>query len=393
MPETFPQSPRLAFSHEVVDSRPPSRELVFCHATDLTGNGRPDVIVGGKGMRDNLWINGQGTRFPNYPRLLKETLGIGLANVFWYENPGWERHLITDTRRLEVGSALGDIDGDGRLDLVAGQTVHQSDVYWYEQPDDPREPWTEHCITDAYEMYHDIRVADVDDDGDPEVVGLSHKSETVFYYDIPADPTQEPWPDSHRHEIATDIEVEGAEVVDIDGDGRTELLEGTNIYHRPPPGEAAWRREQVVTGWDDVRIAVADLDDDGDLEIVYAEGDSPVHGTHMGRVAWVDPPDWDLHVLRDDLFCPHSLQITDFTGDGRPDIYVGEQGMGEHDTPRQFIFQNLGDGEFEEHVIAEGIPVHEAKAVDLTGDGRPDVVGKPHHPQRRVDVWYNETDW
>jgi hypothetical protein len=29
---------------------------------------------------------------------------------------------------------------------------------------------------------------------------------------------------------------------------------------------------------------------------------------------------------------------------------------------------------------------------DLTGDGRPDIVGKPYHPESHIDIWYNQLE-
>jgi NAD(P)-dependent dehydrogenase (short-subunit alcohol dehydrogenase family) len=138
------------------------------------------------------------------------------------------------------------------------------------------------------------------------------------------------------------------------------------------------------------RVAVADLDGDGDLEVVFSEGDSPTYGSHPGRVAWFDPPDWEPTFLREDLFCPHSLQVADFSGNGWPDIYVAEMGLGTNDASQHILFLNQGEGEFEERVIATGVETHEAKAADLTGTGVPDIVGKSYTPDHHVDVWHNE---
>ncbi len=379
------------FTHQRIDERPPCTKLGFCLTTDLTGNGRDDVIVGGAGEgfpgKGLVW---KAEQYGVPTGALRSAIGIGESNLFWYENPGFERHEISFTPALDVGGAVGDITGTGGPNIVAGQGINNTDLYWFEPGADPREPWARYRITDRFEKYHDVTVADVDDDGEPEVVGLSQESETVFYYDVPEAPRQSPWGAEHLHIVDEGRELEGVAVVDIDGDGRTELVAGPNVYHRDPGAETGWRREAIVDGWDNTRVAVADVDDDGDLEVVLSEGDSPHLGTHPGRVAWFDPPDWDQHLIADGLFCPHSLAVEDFTGDGRPDIYVAEMGLGKHSDPRHFVFYNRG-GEFERETVATGIETHEAKVVDLTGSGRPDVVGKSYGPDHHVDVWFNRT--
>jgi hypothetical protein len=381
----------MNFRHERIDADPPSVKLGFCETADLTGNGRPDVIIGGAGApfpgRSIVHrIERQGV--PTFPGV-RTRLGLDDTTVFWYENPGWERHEVVSVPNLDVGATLCDITGTGRPNVLAGQGIHNTDVYWFELPDDPRERWTPHLLTDAFEKYHDLAAGDVDGDGEPEIVGLSQGAETLFYYDIPDDPFRSPWPDRNGHVIDDRIDAEGLSIVDIDGDGVTEIVAGTSLYHRED-GTDDWRRERVVADWDRTRVAVADLDRDGEREIVYSEGDSPHLGTHPGRVAWFDPPGWEPTILEDGLFCPHSLQVADFDRDGHPDVYVAEMGLGKNETPRHLLFRNGGDGTFTRETVATGIETHEAKAVDLTGNGRPDVVGKSYGPDHHVDVWFNE---
>jgi hypothetical protein len=372
--------------HQRIDDRPPAGQMSFCLPTDLTGNGRPDVLVGALGGKYPFDIPVLDKRI--YLRKLpvtRQAIEQLEWNVFWYENPGWERHDVAKAPELSVGGALGDIDGDGKVDLVAGQNLGQHNLWWFEQPADPRDSWTRRTITDDFEKYHDVAVEDVDDDGELEVLALSQESETVFYYDIPADPRREPWPVANRHVVADGLNVEGVQVGDLDGDGRTEIIAGTNVFHRTDDG--TWDREVVAQGWDWTRIVAADVDGDGVDELVVTEGDLPYQGDRRARLGIFEQPSWDVTILADDLSNPHSLQVADLNDDGFPDIFVAEMGLESGHDPRQFVFWNRDDGSFEREVIGSGVPTHEAKLADLDNDGVLDIVGKAY-AHRHVDAWF-----
>ena len=361
----------MTFRHERIDASPPNTEHMICLSTDFTGNGRDDVIVGARS---------------------------GEPSMYWYENPGWARHDIVDVPGLEAGGAFADITGNGRLDILAGGHYGQHEAYWFEQPADPRDEWSVHTICSDYHKYHDQAFADVDDDGEPEVVLLSQYSEVMCYYDVPDDPRGGPWPRRNRTVIdAGQGDVEGIQVMDLDHDGKTELVLGRNIYHRQDADGREWERERIAPAWEDerVRVVVSDLDDDGDYEIILAECELPALGArhdiyHDARLGICGTPDWTPDVLRDDLHCPHSLLVADFTGTGTLDIFAAESDYGGHERPRHFLFENDGNGTFETHLVFEGVGTHQAQLADLTGDGTPDIVGKNDTDPGHIDVWYNE---
>ena len=340
---------KLDFRHEVIDADPPGAEHDITLIGDIDGDGRNEIVIGGKEGRPSL---------------------------FWYANGSWARHDMVDAPDLEAGGVLWDLTGTGRPDVIAGTQLGARELYWFENPADPTSPWPVRVIENRFEKYHDQAVGDVDGDGEPELVFLSQKAGVLAYYDLPPDPRVEPWPQERFHLIAEGTgDTEGLWIGDIDADGRNEILAGTCIYRRGGRGE--WSCEPFVSGYRMTRLAVADLNADGALDVVIAEGES-----RPGRLAVCWGRDRRVEVLRTDLFHPHSLEIADFDGDGRGDIFVAEMGLGENPDPRMFVFRNLGGGRFEPVVISRGVPTHEAKVGD--------IVGKPYHPERHIDVWFNQ---
>ena len=314
---------------------------------------------------------------------------VGAGNLVWYEWPDWRRHTI-GTANLEAGGVTLDLTGNGLPDLVAGRPQWRpedpgKELYWFENSGDGEVEWTRRLITDEFHKYHDQCVGDIDGDGLPELIFCSQVSGVLGYYKIPPNPREEPWDRQYLHIIAEDLEVEGLALADLDDDGEMELVAGPNWFKRE---EGRWLRNVIASDYRLTRVQVVSLSEAGKLDVVLCEGES-----EPGRLAIASGfPDWRIKVIADDLFHPHSLECADFTGNGSMDIFVGEMGLGKNPGARILVYENLGNGRFAPNLVDSGKPTHEAKLGDFGNTGRISIVGKPYNPGRHVEMWINEPE-
>jgi len=305
------------------------------------------------------------------------------GKMWWFEYAGperWIQHDMGSGARTDVGGCAFDIDGDGWIDQVSGTA-------WYRNTGKPR--------TQAFERYdngaiscHDNVAADIDGDGKLDVVACSNdkKHVLVAWYGIPDDP-RDKW---IEHKVGKGIHggVDPRGVGDVDADGDNDIVRGDVWFENRNGKGTRWAEHAVLTppgGNRPDRFGLAiktwlcDLDQDGDLDIVEAEAD-----TVDGRVFWFEnagkAKSWQCHLISADHTKQdfHSLAVADFDNDGDLDVFSGGGPLSQ-DVHKCFIWENA-DGQaarWKEHLILEGKRCHEAKAADVDADGDIDIATKP----------------
>lgn len=314
--------------------------------------------------------------------------GQSRGDIYWYhcrDTDHWERHLLGRDSPSDVGAAALDVDGDGWVDFVTGGA-------WYRNPRTPRtKPFERFVFDKDLAMVHDVVAADLDGDGHPEIITMSDKN-NLRWYKIPKDPTQ-PW---QRHDIGPSVHA-GVAVGDLDGDGDLDVVRSNAWFENADGKGTKWVEHKnipfgIPTGRFllATRCVVCDIDRDGDNDLVMT--DNEVKG---GRIAWIENVDgkggkWKVHELEPGDTAVrgayHSLAVADFDGDGDLDVFTCEmEGVPGDRPPRWYIWENVdGKGaKFVERVILDaGLGSHEAVVGDIDGDGDLDICGKTWLPRK-----------
>ena len=265
-------------------------------------------------------------------------------------------------------------------------------------------PWKRHVIDDELKGADGVKLADVNGDGRPDVAtGFEGSGVTRVYLNPGPDKTRLNW---QAVTVGKTPNVEDAVLIDLDGDGRTDVITCTEgksrsvFVHWAPrepddyPKSDRWKTEPVpaLAGKQQWMFCVPmDVDRKNGRDLVIgSKGDN-------ASIGWLECPtdprrlsEWKWHPLRPASWVM-SLVATDMDGDGDADILASDR---KGDRRGVFWLENNGidsSRPWTEHTIGatDMGEVMFLQQGDLDGDGLGDIVAavKP-----RSLLWLQRTD-
>lgn len=285
------------------------------------------------------------------------------------------------------GVSVGDIDGDGKLDVVAGE-------YWYQAPDFKQLPVRKLMPFGAdYMQNNSEHLVDMDGDGDLDVLAGAFTLPIVNWYENPGAGNYEGaegWKVHQLIDTGTGHN-EATFLHDIDGDGTPEFIENSWNADNPmqiirlvkgDDGKVSAEKHVVSESGNGHGMGFGDLNGDGREDIVFLGGwyECPADGPFSG------PWEWHKDFTLPHASCP--ILVVDLNSDGRNDIIWADghnYGLYWHE---QMEPQSDGTIVWRQHLIDKKFSqAHCLAWADIDNDDKPELItGKRYYAHSGKDA-------
>ena len=303
-----------------------------------------------------------------------------------------QREFRTGNNPCDV--ARGDLDGDGKPDLV-GVNYYQNTLSIFRNisPDQQTINYAGRVDLATGQTPITVTLGDVDSDGKLDLIVANHFGKTIsIFRNISVKGTLNEGSFAPRVDIATEAGPCSARVCDLNRDGKPDLIVANNGHARGNgisifeniggPGDIAFAERIVIrTGLQPVFLAADDLDGDGQPDIVVANHLSFTvtvlrnlnAGGHLSAQSFTRGTEFNVgkREFPKGQGNPYRVAISDIDLDGKPDIIVGAREAisicRNTSSPGFFSFTEKVD-------FSTGSASSVGLAVgDLNGDGKPDI--------------------
>jgi hypothetical protein len=290
----------------------------------------------------------------------------------WYQAPDWKPHHVRDVAR--VGSYYNcfatlplDVNGDGDTDFVT-VGYFSKNVGWVENPGKVGAPWTYH-EADLPGNSEAAQAVDLTGDGIPDI--LPNPVQVIAWYEVARKADGKGF-DLKKHDFGTAAAGHGVGSGDVNGDGRRDLLTPKGWFEAPAdPSKATWAwHPEWNMGATGIEILARDVDGDGLSDAVYGAGhDYGLFWLKQSRGSGGERV-WTKHMIDDSIASVHTLIWADIDGDGNPhELVTGkrvyaheiEPGATDGSTIAWYDFDKSA-GKWRKHVIFQGEPAKNAPA-------------------------------
>lgn len=360
----------------------------------------------------------------------------------WYKNLGGgvfaAEQIISDDILTITSITISDLDNDGAADILFTDYIN-NEYSWFRNQDGLGD-FGDLLRISSYALFvNHVDYADIDGDGDLDLVSSSHADNKVAWYEN----TNGQGDFSNRQQVISGTTNSARDVfaLDMDGDTDMDLLFFTYVDAAVDEYQIIWFEndgtgnfptEHVVetTTESILRINYADVDNDGDMDIISGQDDSVLalyknngDGTFVAPVIFSEPGfsyllslevadidgdnDIDVlasyngneiiwhendglgdlstkHVVIDQMHYPNSVFAADVDGDGDKDLMFANKFYDEVG----YFLNTDGQGTFGAPVITSEIPQDPCRiySLDMDNDGDMDMITNSSQGQRFI--WF-----
>lgn len=319
----------------------------------------------------------------------------------------WKFFNIIPTESDE-GIGIGDIDGDGDIDIACGdieegQKESPRLVNWHENPGSVSEVWKKHLVGKTVQAADRFEVADMDGDGKADIVvseemypGLEPQA-NIFVYTNSGNASNKNW---NRKSLVTTWSVNNLDVADLDKDGDIDIVsnehKGTE-YRRlifENDGKGNFSMFSPDKGHEShLGSRLFDLDNDGDLDMISIAWDHHQY-LHLWRNdAIVKEYSWKHLSTKTGEIPPTAggkqqtaCLSADLDNDGAADIVITDRSV----TPSVILYK-YKNGKFVKSTIDNDPLKIEAgsASMDIDNDGDLDIIFPGEGQSNQIWWWEN----